>query len=116
MAVAHLLHFQPMDLPTQVDQLASQAVVLNLHLPLSVEEKELKVWRWGKYDSRSVRYQNTCREMGFRSLQGVHVSAMSELQETEIMLYHIHAEQDSSTWIYLGGESRKLDSLWELPQ
>lgn len=33
-AVAHLLHFQPMDLPAQADQLTGQTVVLNLHLPL----------------------------------------------------------------------------------
>lgn len=33
-AVAHLLHFQPVDLPAQADQLAGQTVVLHLHLPL----------------------------------------------------------------------------------
>lgn len=43
-AVAHLLHFQPVDLPTQVDQLAGQTVVLNLHLPLRVERLE----GWGR--------------------------------------------------------------------
>lgn len=37
-AVAHLLHFQPVDLPAQADQLTGQAVVLNLHLPLRREQ------------------------------------------------------------------------------
>lgn len=38
-SVAHLLHFQPVDLPAQVDQLAGQAVVLDLHLPLSMRSR-----------------------------------------------------------------------------
>lgn len=38
MAVTHLLHFEPVNLCTQADQLTGQAVVLNLHLPLKDDE------------------------------------------------------------------------------
>lgn len=41
--VADLLHLQPVDLPTQADQLAGQAVILDLHLPLWTREQHLKV-------------------------------------------------------------------------
>lgn len=37
-AVAHLLHLQPVDLPAQADQLPGQDVVLDLHLPLLCRE------------------------------------------------------------------------------
>jgi len=33
-ALAHLLHFEPVDLAAQADQLPGQAVVLDLHVPL----------------------------------------------------------------------------------
>lgn len=33
-AVAHLLHLEPVDLPAQADQLPGQAVVLDLHVSL----------------------------------------------------------------------------------
>lgn len=36
--VANLLHLQPVDLPAQADQLAGQAVILDLHLPLWIQE------------------------------------------------------------------------------
>lgn len=41
-AVAHLLHLQPVDLPAQADELAGQAVILDLHLPLWIQKQDLK--------------------------------------------------------------------------
>lgn len=48
--VAHLLHFQPVDLPAQTNQLTGQTVVLHLHLPLRTEQGGMKGVRlscWG---------------------------------------------------------------------
>lgn len=39
MAIAHLLHFQSVDLPTQADQLTGQTVVLKLHLSLRGKQR-----------------------------------------------------------------------------
>lgn len=41
--VAHLLHLEPVDLGAQVDELAGQAVVLDLHLPLSDRSGDRRV-------------------------------------------------------------------------
>ena len=38
-SVTDLLHFQPVDLHTQTDQLTGQTVVLDLHLPLEKEQR-----------------------------------------------------------------------------
>lgn len=51
-AVAHLLHFQPVDLAAETDQLTGQKVVLDLHLPLREQGEQMK--------RQSVRHQKTC--------------------------------------------------------
>lgn len=59
-AVAHLLHLQPVDLPAQADELAGQAVILDLHLPLWIQKQELKSGKLPQKKHVSAKFTELC--------------------------------------------------------
>ncbi|TNN83126.1 hypothetical protein EYF80_006733 [Liparis tanakae] len=67
-ALAHLLHFEPVDLAAQADQLPGQAVVLDLHVPL--EE--------GGGGGEGVILRTTSSEFSSLSTSGVDAPRSSE--------------------------------------